>query len=98
MATPKELGITTALVAAATAVNSCNDGVNVKVDITRYGVQVMISPQETEGDWEWIFYPQSTAYFSNESFDEEVFVDRCDAFLAEINKHMISRDADGVPV
>ena len=100
MATPKELEITQTLIAAAIAVNSSNEYVNVSVDVQRSGIQVRISPDKevTSPIWDWVFYPENTAYFSSEVFDEETFVKRCDVFMTEINKHMISRDADGVPV
>jgi hypothetical protein len=100
MATPKELEITQALIAAAIDVNSSNDDVNVNVDVQRSGVQVRISPDKevTNPTWDWLFYPENTAYFSGDTFDEETFVKRCDVFMSEINKHMISRDADGVQV
>lgn len=100
MATPKELQITQGLVAAAIAVNSSNQDVNVQVDVRRFGVNVLISPDKEVGNpvWDWLFYPENTAYFSDDIFSEEAFVKNCDVFMAEINKHMISLDADGVPV
>lgn len=100
MATPKELEITQALIAAAIAVNASNEDVNVAVEVKRSGVEVRISPDKevTNPTWDWLFYPEGQAYFSGDVFDEETFVKRCDVFMAEINKHMISRDADGVPV
>ena len=100
MATEKEIQITQGLISAAIAVNSSNEDVNVNVSVQRFGVAVMISPDKEVGnpEWEWLFYPEFTAYFSSDVFPEELFLERCDVFMAEINKHMISRDADGVPV
>lgn len=91
MATQKELEITQALIVAAIAVNASNDNVNVCVDVGRSGVSVRISPDKEvqNPEWEWLFYPEASAYFSGEIFDEEAFVKRCDVFMAEINKHMI---------
>lgn len=92
MATQKESQITQDLVAAAIAVNASNDGVNVSVIVQRSCVQVTISPDKEVQNptWEWLFYPESNAYFSTDVFDEETFVSRCDVFMAEINKHMIA--------
>lgn len=100
MASPKELQITQDLVAAAIAVNASNDAVNVAVDVQRSGVNIRISPDKEVQNptWEWIFYSDSSAYFSTDIFSKEDFVKRCDFFMTEINKHMISCDADGVPV
>lgn len=100
MATQKEIKITQDLLAAAIAVNASNDLVNVQVDVQRSGVQVRISPDKEVFNpvWDWLFYPEHTAYFSGDVFDEETFIKRCDVFMTEINKHMISRKADGVPV
>lgn len=100
MASPKELQIVQDLIAAALAVNASNDEVNVNVDVQRSGVQVRISPDKEVHNpvWDWLFYPDNNAYFATDVFDEETFVKRCNVFMAEINKHMISRDADGVPV
>lgn len=92
MATQKELEVTQALIVAAIAVNASNENVNVCVDVGRSCVSVRISPDKEvqNPEWEWLFYPESGAYFSGEIFDEETFVKRCDVFMAEINKHMIS--------
>lgn len=100
MATQKELEITQALIAVAIAANASNEDVNVAVNIRRASVQVMISPDKEVANesWDWLFYPEFSAYFSTDVFDEETFVSRCDVFMAEISKHMISHDADGVPV
>ncbi len=100
MATEKEMQIVAKLVDSAIKVNSTNDNVNVQVDVQRSGVSVRISPDKEVQNpvWEWLFYPDSAAYFSGEVFDEEAFVKRCDVFMIEIKKHMINCDADGVPV
>lgn len=100
MATQKELKFAQKLVAAAIAVNASNEDVNVQVDITRSSVSVRISPDKEvlQPEWSWLFYAESPAYFSNDVFREDVFVGRCEVFMLEINKHLIQRDADGVPV
>lgn len=100
MATPKELEITQELLAAAIAANSSNDLIDVQVDVRRFGVNIRIAPDKEVGNpvWEWLFYPENTAYFSTDVFDEETFVKHCDVFMTEINKHLILADADGVPV
>jgi hypothetical protein len=100
MATKKELQATQGLIAAAIAVNSSNEDVNISVEVQRNCVQLRISPDKEVGNpvWDWLFYSSNGAYFSDDIFSEEAFLKRCDVFLAEINKHMISRDADGVPV
>lgn len=100
MATQKELEITQDLLSAAIAVNSSNENVNVQVDVQRFGVSIRIAPDKKVLNpvWEWLFYPESAAYFSTDVFGEETFAERCAVFMTEINKHMISADADGVPV
>lgn len=100
MATQKELQATQDLIAAAIAVNSSNENVNVSIDIQRSGIQIRISPDKEVGnpEWDWLFYPEHPAYFSDDIFDEETFIKHCDVFMTEINKYMISCDADGVPV
>lgn len=92
MATQKELEIAQALIVAAIAVNASNDNVNVCVEVTRSSVSVRISPDKEVQNpvWEWLFYSEDNAYFSGEIFREETFVERCDVFMKEINKHMIS--------
>jgi hypothetical protein len=100
MATEKEMELTHALVSAAMAVNASNEAVNVHVDVQRSGVTIYISPDKevTLPQWAWLFYPKIPAYFSSSVFPESDFIERCEAFITEVNKHLITVDADGVPV
>lgn len=101
MATAKEIQLTLKLVEAAIKVNASNDQVGVEVDVRSSCVCLRITPDRKtvlHGGWDWVFCADNPAFFSNEFWEESLFIERCEAFIAEVNKHLVATDADGVPV
>lgn len=98
MATEREQQAIIELVWAAMRTNDSNDLVNVAVDVRSESVEVRIAPKKHSVIWDWIFYPDSPAYISGAVFTEELFLAKVEQFMAEIGKHLILADADGVPV
>lgn len=101
MATEKEKQIVAKLVDSAIKVNSSTKQVGVQVDVTQRSVTMRIAPSEAEitrSAWDWVFYPDEPAYFSDDIWPESLFVERCEKFIAQANLHFVEADNDGVPV
>ena len=90
MATEKEIAALNLLVGAAIKANASSDRVNVNVDIDMSGVSIRISdPVVVAGahdyQWDWLFYGDTKAYFSDEIFSEDKFLERCHEFISIVN-------------
>lgn len=88
MATQKEIEALNQLISAAIKVNSSSERVDVSVEINAARVHVCISdPVEVlancgdSSTWDWLFYSEKNAYFSNDVFTEEAFLERCQEFI-----------------
>lgn len=93
MATQNEKNAVLELIDLAMAVND-QGAVNVSVDTKGWGVEMRVTPIAFDGTW--IYYPDQPAYFSDNVFTEEQFLERVNGFIAEAKKHHKSFDADGV--
>lgn len=91
MATKNEMDALIRLVEAATKVNASSERVNVCVDIHRFGVilrisdPIVVAANQEIGSWDWLFYGERTAYFSNDVFSEQDFIDQCREWVGVIN-------------
>lgn len=91
MATKKELALTVKLLHSVAKVNASSSRVNVNVDINHDRVSVRISDPVVvlancqDNDWDWLFYDDKSAYFSNDVFTEEEFLERCQEFIDIVN-------------
>lgn len=92
MATQKELDATMRLVGVAAKVNASSDRIDVTVDINRSRVSVRISDPvvvlancDDSSKWDWLFYADKSAYFSDDVFTEEKFLERCQEFIDIVN-------------
>lgn len=87
MATEKEIAALNLLVAAAIKVNASSNRVNVGVDIDSFGVGVRVSDPvvvNSSTEWDWLFYGERKAYFSDDCFDEGVFLATCDDLISVV--------------
>lgn len=92
MATQKEIEALNQLISAAIRVNSSSERVDVSVEINAARVHVRISdPVEVLANcddhsaWDWLFYSEKNACFSNDVFTEKAFLERCQEFIGIIN-------------
>ena len=92
MATQKEIEALNQLISVAIKVNASSKRVGVSVEINAARVHVAISdPVEVLancGDssaWDWLFYSEKNAYFSDDVFTEEAFLERCQEFISIVN-------------
>lgn len=92
MATQKELDAIMRLVDVAARVNASSDRVDVDVNIDRFCVTVRISDPvvvlancDDSSKWNWLFYDDKSAYFSDDVFTEEKFLERCQEFIDIVN-------------
>ncbi len=95
MATDKEKALVSEIVGLATDINELAD-IDVAVDIRQAGVHVRISPKSFDETTPWVYYPERTAYFSDDTFTEENFEYVAGTYIAELKKHHPQYDADGV--
>lgn len=87
MATQKEIEALNQLISAAIKVNTSSERIDVTVEIDRSSVDLRICDPMvvTTPGWEWLFYAGNTAYFSNDVFTEEAFLERCQEFISIVN-------------
>lgn len=92
MATQKEIEALNQLLSAAIKVNASSERIDVTVDVNRNCVDVRISDPIVvlancdEGqNWDWLFYDHKSAYFSNDIFTEEAFLERCQELIGIVN-------------
>lgn len=92
MATQKEIEALNQLVSAAIKVNASSERVDVTVEVNRGRVHVRISDPvvvlancEDGSVWDWLFYDRKSAYFSDDIFTEEAFLERCQEFIGIVN-------------
>ena len=97
MATEKEKALLTEIIELAHDVNEAGE-VDAAVDLRQYGVHVRMSPKSFDETTDWVYYPERTAYFSDETFTEENFEYVAGTYIAELKKHHPQYDADGVMV
>ncbi|MNQ65160.1 hypothetical protein D3C85_796090 [compost metagenome] len=95
MATDKEKALVAEIVGLATDINVV-DEIDVSVDLRAHGVHVRMSPKTFDDTTPWVYYPERTAYFSNDVFTEENFEYVAGTYIAELKKHHPQYDADGV--
>ena len=97
MATEKEKALVSEIIELAHDVNAA-DIVDVAVDLRHAGVHVRMSPKTFDETTDWVYYPERTAYFSDETFTEQNFEYVAGEYIAELKKHHPQYDADGVRV
>lgn len=91
MATQKEMEALTQLIQAAAKVNASSRrvGVNVEMNEARVTVRitdpVVVMAAQPDGQWDWLFYDDNSAYFSGDVFTEEAFLERCQEFIGIVN-------------
>lgn len=97
MATDKEKALVSEIVGLANEINA-EDVIDVSVDLRVHGVHVRISPKSFDDTTPWVYYPERTAYFSDDTFTEENFEYVAGTYILELKKHHPQYDADGVRV
>lgn len=92
MATQKERELLNQLIDSAIKVNASSDRVNVVLEINHMRVSVKISDPvevlancDSPSKWDWLFYDHNHAYFSDDVFTEEAFLERCQEFIGIVN-------------
>lgn len=91
MATQKEMEALTQVIDAAIKVNASSARVNVNVEIDNAQVSVRISDPIVvlanchDSNWDWLFYSDESAYFTDDVFTEDAFIVRCQEFIDAIN-------------
>lgn len=92
MATEKERNLLNQLIDAVLKVNASSKRVNVELEINHMSVGVKISdPVEVlancdqPSNWDWLFYDNNHAYFSDDVFSEEAFLVRCQELIDVVN-------------
>jgi hypothetical protein len=95
MATEKERALVAEIVGLAADINEA-DEIDVSVDLRQSGIHVRMSPKTFDETTEWVYYPERSAYFSNDIFTEENFEFVAGQYISELKKHHPLYDADGV--
>lgn len=94
MATEKERELMREIMDMALDINDNQEEVNCSIDIRVHGFALRIL--DRHGTMEWIYYPTSPAYFSDEIFTEDKYWETCKEFMSELKKYHKDYDDDGI--
>lgn len=96
MATQKEIEMVNAIVTASFVANEKRKDLDFSVEICTHSIRVHVSEKPR---FKWAFYPEDTAYFSDDVWEESRFIEVSSGYLRAINAlaEGLSIDTDEIP-